>query len=962
MSRYNAVDIFVKEVERAAVNYSGSNAPDANTVMTIVRNMLNQAQTSLSVESVAAYGAIGDGTSHPLSEIYDTLEEAQDVYPHATDLSDEMDWCAIVKAINAGSFLVEFPEGSLVINKPIPLRSNLYMRGVGSGGYSGGTEILRNADVKMFTATGISITVQVSPFGLIQRVCAQDMIFDGGDRFGSGELGTGDRWLEPMWDLKACYEFYFTNCRWTNAAGEWMKAWEFWDSRFINCVWTFGGDLNGTIPALNLQSSTFSPGYETCNNLSFYGNRFESCPGVLTAMDGNNGVDFFFSHCKWESVFFQNDYLIRCNAATGVHFDTCWVYATGDTYKNFYWDVTESSKTPSIGAHTFTIATGVAFNNLPYQKQLFTNMYMLMYDRNNPTTYMTGRITDYNSGTGLLSITTDYAVGSAATEWRVAPCHPGLIHFRTNCRLVTGNLTGGYNGSSNVPVNDTYVHSIIRIDNSEIFDIKLNITAGADRLPQATFQAYRDTTTTANVGYGTKNFTIATGLTIPANTMLYIYGNSLSHHSNWMIGRVVSYDSGTGALEVYVDKFSFGGVPSDNVTGWTISRYQTKPVVQYNASGLIHNSQNKIRITGGAQKFGAPMGLNMQGGTYNEVNPQRIAGYGSALLNMRNYNTSDDWYWRVTNDPTTVPNPAGSGGDVTGNTGSLQLAVYDYLRGTEYTVLSVTGDRYLQINRPLIMNNKLWFIDYPSSPTYRQVSIVSALAAMPTSGSYSVGDIVLNSIPAVGKPVGWQCTATSPLTFRAFGFLGSGSQQHPGYKSGYYYAPQTAGATYLVSTKGRMFAQPFVVHHRVTVSHLSTYVGTGGSGSEVKAAIYDSTGTAGRPGARVAQGTTPVATDSVGQKDVALDSSVTLEPGIYWLVTMYDWTTTAPTMRTCGGILGMAALLGSATLLGAHGDVAQSGIQYAYADTTYASNFPASFGSATDIAGNSGALVGIKVA
>ncbi|TSB48538.1 hypothetical protein [Alkalicoccobacillus porphyridii] len=47
-----------------------------------------------------AFGAYGDGESHPLSAQFKTLEEAREVYPHATSLNDEVDWCAIQKAIN----------------------------------------------------------------------------------------------------------------------------------------------------------------------------------------------------------------------------------------------------------------------------------------------------------------------------------------------------------------------------------------------------------------------------------------------------------------------------------------------------------------------------------------------------------------------------------------------------------------------------------------------------------------------------------------------------------------------------------------------------------------------------------------------------------------------------------------------------------------------------------------------
>jgi hypothetical protein len=45
-------------------------------------------------------GAIDDGTSHPLSSRFKTLAEAQEVFPHAKDLSDELDWCALQSVIN----------------------------------------------------------------------------------------------------------------------------------------------------------------------------------------------------------------------------------------------------------------------------------------------------------------------------------------------------------------------------------------------------------------------------------------------------------------------------------------------------------------------------------------------------------------------------------------------------------------------------------------------------------------------------------------------------------------------------------------------------------------------------------------------------------------------------------------------------------------------------------------------
>lgn len=49
---------------------------------------------------IKSYGAKGDGTSHPLSEIFESLEMAQLAYPHATALTNEIDWVIAQQAVN----------------------------------------------------------------------------------------------------------------------------------------------------------------------------------------------------------------------------------------------------------------------------------------------------------------------------------------------------------------------------------------------------------------------------------------------------------------------------------------------------------------------------------------------------------------------------------------------------------------------------------------------------------------------------------------------------------------------------------------------------------------------------------------------------------------------------------------------------------------------------------------------
>jgi len=87
--------------------------------------------------NVRDFGAPGDGLSHPLSERYKTLSEAQAVYPHAESLDDEIDWAAIqaaIKVARAGrGGTVWFPRGTYICSKPLNLDNTQNTRLEGSG-------------------------------------------------------------------------------------------------------------------------------------------------------------------------------------------------------------------------------------------------------------------------------------------------------------------------------------------------------------------------------------------------------------------------------------------------------------------------------------------------------------------------------------------------------------------------------------------------------------------------------------------------------------------------------------------------------------------------------------------------------------------------------------------------------------------------------------------------------------
>jgi hypothetical protein len=119
----------------------------------------------------ADYGAIGDGSSHPLSGYFASLGAAQAVYPHATALSNEMDWAAIQAAINAAMAAetkvsgpdskggrVHVGRGVYLCDQPLDCKSSTGLRISGNGqgvigtgsAVNGGTTIRYTGSAKRF--------------------------------------------------------------------------------------------------------------------------------------------------------------------------------------------------------------------------------------------------------------------------------------------------------------------------------------------------------------------------------------------------------------------------------------------------------------------------------------------------------------------------------------------------------------------------------------------------------------------------------------------------------------------------------------------------------------------------------------------------------------------------------------------------------------------------------------------
>lgn len=76
------------------------------------------------------FGAYGDGASHPLSGLFASLAAAQAQYPHATALSNQTDWAAIVSGL-AQSNTLRVAAGTYLVDQEIVLTGNKTLIGDG---------------------------------------------------------------------------------------------------------------------------------------------------------------------------------------------------------------------------------------------------------------------------------------------------------------------------------------------------------------------------------------------------------------------------------------------------------------------------------------------------------------------------------------------------------------------------------------------------------------------------------------------------------------------------------------------------------------------------------------------------------------------------------------------------------------------------------------------------------------
>lgn len=131
------------------------------------------------VINVKDFGAVGNGADNPLSSIFTSLSDAQEVYPFVTSLSQTRDFAGIQAAINAAKDInaaVFIPSGQYITNSTITADYALSMYGEGGQGLrdvssTHGPSQVRGTIIKSKVTTGRTLSIAPAKycFGLTLR-------------------------------------------------------------------------------------------------------------------------------------------------------------------------------------------------------------------------------------------------------------------------------------------------------------------------------------------------------------------------------------------------------------------------------------------------------------------------------------------------------------------------------------------------------------------------------------------------------------------------------------------------------------------------------------------------------------------------------------------------------------------------------------------------------------------------
>ena len=169
-----------------------------------------------------------------------------------------------------------------------------------------------------------------------------------------------------------------------------------------------------------------------------------------------------------------------------------------------------------------------------------------------------------------------------------------------------------------------------------------------------------------------------------------------------------------------------------------------------------------------------------------------------------------------------------------------------------------------------------------------------------SADGYGVGSVWLNTTDGI-----WWRAAN--VTVGAAVWIPMGVAEHGGFVVGNYYADAATAATAgNIGAADTLYAHPVVVRERMTIDGLGMRVSTGGSAGNGKFGIMSHDWTTKRPNARIAQSAGVAVGTSAA--DLAAALSATINPGIYWLVSIFDAVVAAFNIAGTSG--GTALLIG----------------------------------------------------
>lgn len=217
-----------------------------------------------------------------------------------------------------------FPNGVYRVNQTINLRNRVSIIG-----QSRLETKIYSPECTIFNIEGESILKNNSK-GHIQQTNIKNLTLNGIDL------------SVPTLTAKACSRMTFENVFFYGNNGSLVTGVEFFDVRWIDCLFEWGGTSDGKYPLIDFKSEL---GYEHNNNHYFYGCLFESYRGKVIKNISENSSEFKFTDCKFESSF-SNSCQFEFENVSVIHFNNCMVSAQGSdlnadvseiiTFKNCY--------------------------------------------------------------------------------------------------------------------------------------------------------------------------------------------------------------------------------------------------------------------------------------------------------------------------------------------------------------------------------------------------------------------------------------------------------------------------------------------------------------------------------------------------------------------------------------------------------------------------------------------------